>query len=322
MGRGRTVRINQVKERLKRRLTEGHYRAGERFLSNRALAERYELSYQTADRLIREFCAEGLLERRPCSGTYVPGVPEHREGAELCFDERARESGSFGSRLLEELRLSLAQRSVPCRVVWNPAELDPKWFPVAWERPMPIGTRCLILDRRPEHGLESLHQDSVCIDDFGGGACAAQIVLVTLGRMGPYVVFGGPANDPRCGERARGFLSVLSSVVIPCGLSREDAFLAAPQVLACHPAAVFCASDRLADGLLAYCRETGGQTPKVVGFDDDPIAESLDLTTIAIPWSDVVRAASDIIARRMDDSAGSCIHLTVTPRPILRGSCG
>jgi len=321
MGRGRSVRIEQVKERLRRRLSDGHYEPGERFLSNRALAERYDLSYQTADRLIREFCSEGLLERRPCSGTYIPGNRAHRDGVELFFSERARKVGSFGWRLQQELRNNLAHRSIPCRVVWEVAELHPKWFTVTWEAQLPAGTRCLALNRRPDFGLESLHMDSVCVDDFGGGACAAQIILVTLGRMGPYTIIGGPADDQRSKERARGFQSVLSAPVIHAGWHRDDGYRVASQVLSEKPTAVFCANDRLAEGFLAYCDDHAIERPKVVGFDDHPVAESLDLTTIAIPWGDLVRAACDIIARRMIDFSGNCIYLAVSPRPIVRQTC-
>jgi DNA-binding GntR family transcriptional regulator len=47
---------------------------GRKFMSNRAIARRYKISYQTADLLVRELAGEGLLDRRPASGTYITGA--------------------------------------------------------------------------------------------------------------------------------------------------------------------------------------------------------------------------------------------------------
>lgn len=72
--------------------------------SNRAVARRYGVSYQTADVLMRQLADEGLIVRRAASGSYVPGTVTAWGGVVLAFSPRARHKGSFGSHLLDCLR--------------------------------------------------------------------------------------------------------------------------------------------------------------------------------------------------------------------------
>src|ERR1043166_9165668 len=95
----RTIKTHDVKQRLLSRLRNGFYQPGDRFLSNRDVVEMVGVSYQTAHRLIAELCAEGALERRPQSGTYVPGGTPRLVGVQLLFNDRAAKPQSFGSKL-------------------------------------------------------------------------------------------------------------------------------------------------------------------------------------------------------------------------------
>ena len=83
-----TARVQQVHDVLAMHLQSGQYQPGERFLSNRALAERYQVSYQTADRLLRDLVTQGLLERRAQSGTYVSGEAQALRGVSLVLHPR------------------------------------------------------------------------------------------------------------------------------------------------------------------------------------------------------------------------------------------
>jgi DNA-binding LacI/PurR family transcriptional regulator len=71
----------------------------------------------------------------------------------------------------------------------------------------------------------------------------------------------------------------------------------------------------LAEGLVTH-----GVTATVVGFDDAPVAEALNLTTIAIPWHEMVAGAVDIIRRRMNGHTGAAAKLIFAPRPVMRAS--
>lgn len=58
-------------DRLRRRILEGEFGPGERLPGNRELAAAYAVSVGSVREAIRELDAEGLVEVRPGSGTYV-----------------------------------------------------------------------------------------------------------------------------------------------------------------------------------------------------------------------------------------------------------
>ncbi|MBL8828015.1 MAG: GntR family transcriptional regulator, partial [Planctomycetaceae bacterium] len=184
MPANRTRKINEVKDRLLTRLRNGFYQPGDRFLSNRDVAELFEISYQTAHRLIAELCDEGHLERRPQSGTYVPGGPAPLTGVQLIFDARAQKNFSFGSKLVSKLTERLDADGVQWTLAWSDGDwqLDATQLPVIWESPQAV-ERCLrarrqavLINDRPRGGLEALLIDSVSTDDFLGGACAGELL--------------------------------------------------------------------------------------------------------------------------------------------------
>ena len=85
MPRKRTQRVQQLKTMLMQRITTGMYHPGDRFLSTRAVAQRFAVSFQTAHFILDELVQEGLLERRPNSGTFISGSPESMNGVEIVF---------------------------------------------------------------------------------------------------------------------------------------------------------------------------------------------------------------------------------------------
>src|SRR5687768_2614513 len=93
MARPRSPHVELVKRKLIARLNDGLHRSGDRFFSIRAIASHYGISYQTADRLLRELVAAGHLERRHGSGTYLRGGRQSPVGVQLIFDRRARRPG-------------------------------------------------------------------------------------------------------------------------------------------------------------------------------------------------------------------------------------
>src|ERR1019366_2409239 len=99
MGRPVTDRVARVKQKLRTKILGSVFAPGQRFLSNRAIAGQLGISYQTADRIVRELVGEGLLVRRAGSGTYLPGERRQLAGVQLIFHRRARRKSSFGARL-------------------------------------------------------------------------------------------------------------------------------------------------------------------------------------------------------------------------------
>ncbi len=334
MPRSRSQKVEDIKRKLQTRLTDGVYRAGERFTSARELAENFEVSYQTADRLINELCAEGHLERRAASGTYIPGGVIDLTGVQLFWNKRARRAGSFGARLLEGLTERLTRDRISWKITWtdNGAGAAPKIlvnrFPVLWESPL-AGNKCasanrsaLLLNDRPQPGLDAAFLDSVSLDDFSGGVCAAQLLLRgSRTSTNGFAVLTGPADDRRSNQRRDGFLSVVprATVIVAGSWFFEDGYARATRTIEAARAGLFCCNDRLAESIITYCQSNDVALPRLVGFDDAPVSERLNLTTIAVPWDEMITGAIGLIKRRLTGEPRVARQLILTPRPVIRG---
>ena len=101
------------------------------------MAELFGVSYQTAHRLIAELCADGVLQRRPQSGTYLPGGVRHLVGAQVLFHPRAAQESSFGSKLLSLLgrRLDADRIAWTLELVEGSPAIAPDRVAVIWESP-------------------------------------------------------------------------------------------------------------------------------------------------------------------------------------------
>lgn len=327
MPRPRTAKVHEAKARIQARLKEGFHRPGQRFLSNRAVAQAYGLSYQTAHRLMTELQAEGWLARAPGSGSYVPGPAHQLRGVALVFHARARRAGSLGAQLLDVVREALRGAAVPCTVAEAATEPPADLLPVFWECPesaAAVGRQrrfAVLLNDRPPAGLGATVVDSFSVDDYSGGAAAAQILAARGGRR-RFAVLAGPARDSRSGLRVRGFVDHAPKCeVVSAGTwFAEEAGPAARRVARGGFEAVFCCNDRLAAALLAACADLRQPRPKVVGFDDAPVAESLDLTTIAIPWERFAAGIVELARRRLAGDTATASQQIFAPHPVMRRS--
>jgi DNA-binding transcriptional regulator YhcF (GntR family) len=333
MARPRTQLVRDVRQQLVDRIRGGHHRPGQRFLSNRAIVQRFGVSYQTADLLVRELADDGLLVRRPASGTYLPGRVVEPSGIVLMFHRRARHKSSFGANLLDRLTAGLAKDRIAWKMSWKSVENSQAHFlrahrdsyPVIWDRPEVIdaaianGRTALALNDRPPAGLGATLIDSVSMDDFSGGAYAAQHLLSRKPGPQRMAILAGPADDQRSAARVAGFLSVANaSVVTSSSWFLDGAMAVADRVLAAGPHGIFCCNDRLAQAVLRRAADRRLPRPVVVGFDDAPIAQWLRLTTIAIPWDEMVTAIVGVIKRRLSDPSSAAIAQLVSTRIVVR----
>lgn len=326
--RQRSDKVAALKAKLIARLNDGFHRPGDRFLSNRAVAERYEISYQTAHRLISELCAEEYLERRPASGTYIAGHSAPLKGVELWFSMRAQRKGSFGAHLLEQLKKALVAHGIPHRIQWNSESSTPAadWYAVVWECPgvLPgiIAARryMLLLNHRPQPGLEASLIDAIAVDDFSAGVCAAQVLLAQCPSGRQFAVVAGPREDPRSLLRVAGFQSRLpfAKTISAGGWYFEDGMRVAKQAIETGADGVFCVNDRLAEAILAHCRELKVKPPPVIGHDNAPVAEELHLTTIEIPWDEMISAAINVIQQRLSGDSTAARQIILAQRPVFR----
>jgi hypothetical protein len=333
MARPRTAHVVEVKAALTARLGSGHAQPGERFLSTRAVAQRFGVSYQTAHRLLTELESEGLLRRRAASGSYVPGRRTPLRGVQLVFHPRARRPKSFGAHLLDLLEEALRGQGVSVVRSWLEAGSQPRLradhLPVAWECPAAVQAAAaahrfaLCLNDRPPAGLAGSYVDAVATDDFSGGACAAELLKERTSRAEGFAVLSGPTNDARSAQRIAGFQSHAgTSQIISAGswyveAAREKAAV----LLAAKPAGVFACNDRLAQAVIAHCAQNCQPLPPLVGFDNAPIAGQLRLTTIGIPWTIMVAQAVQIITGRLGGGVDPARLIILPHEPVQRLTC-
>ncbi|MEO8075505.1 MAG: substrate-binding domain-containing protein [Acidobacteriota bacterium] len=331
MTRKRTQYIADVRRQLVARLQDGHHRPGQRFLSNRAVASRFDISYQTANILIGELVEEGLLVRRPASGTYLPGQSVDPAGVLLIFHPRARHKNSFGAHLLDRLTARLDKERIDWRMCWRLPDASPQRrlggsrYPIIWDRPeairaaIQLGHTALALNDRPPAGVGAALIDSVSVDDFSGGAYAAQFLTARGPRRPKMAILAGPTDDHRSAARVAGFLSVARGTVVTSPNWFYDGGMAvSDKVLAAGPAGIFCCNDRLAQSVLRRATDRGLPRPLVVGFDDAPVARWLHLTTVAIPWEEFVSAVIGVVRRRQSSPSSAAIAQLVSTQLVVR----
>jgi DNA-binding LacI/PurR family transcriptional regulator len=199
-------------------------------------------------------------------------------------------------------------------------------FPVLWNVPgliRPIvasGRRALILNDRAPSGVEATRIDSVEIDDFSGGACAAQLLLDRSKVSRPaFAIVTGPPDDVRSQRRVKGFLEQSNAtLVVAGGWDYELGVQVAKQAIDAGTDGVFCCNDRLAHALIDHAKRQGTRLPPLVGFDNAPVAERMGLTTIAIPFAELSDAAAELVQMRLIDNRSTASHRVFAPKPIVR----
>lgn len=327
MARKRTRKVTLIKEKLITRIQSGYYIPGDRFFSNRGVAQHFGISYQTAHRLLCELRDEGWLRRRPFSGSYISGRTQALSSATLFLNERARRPNSFGAYVSSLLTRRLSRERIRWTVVWGDGDAPAAGsIPILWEcrgtlEQLSAARRfCLLINELPPAGVARSFIDSVSVDDFSGGVSAGELLATRFAGSRSVAIMAGPSYDRRNIQRVDGFTSVVTTARIISAESwdYEAGYRIAPDLLAGRPDAVFCCNDRLASALIAYGRDNGDPLPPIVGFDNAPVSESLNLTTIAIPWEQLVERIVGIVKLRLAGDKSGSVQYILNPLPIIR----
>lgn len=329
MARPPSQHVQLVKQKLIARLNDGLHRPGSRFMSNRAIAQQYQISYQTAHRLITELTSKGLLERRPKAGTFVAGEQHGFKRVHLLFNKRAMRAESFGNRLMTCLKTAMADAGLQVQASLLATDevvnLSDKFYPILWEVPAMVqatiqwGGHALLLNERVEHGLSSLRIDSIYIDDLLGGVMAAEIIASRLPEDCKCVIHAGPRDDARSQARVNGFRKRMPARVVHAPTwYLNDAAATAARCMRLKPDALFACNDRLAQAVLQHCQDKAIKPPAMIGFDDAPIAETLHLSSIAIPWKALTESTTRLAKQRLDGDVSSGTDVILRPQPIMR----
>lgn len=157
---------------------------------------------------------------------------------------------------------------------------------------------------------------SVSIDDIAAARTAVGH-LTSLGHR-RIALIGGDTDDPMAFtpplHRLDGYHAALAAVGVEPDPALEqlghftvDGGRAAARTLLAlddRPTAIFAESDEMAYGARRECADAGLRTPQdvaIIGFDDQPLSELLDLTTVRQPVAD---QAADITTRLLALLAG------------------
>ena len=181
--------------------------------------------------------------------------------------------------------------------------------------------------------------DCIAIDDKKAAQKATQH-LVDLGHTRIGLIAGGPADARFVAEtqRERGFRSVMNAH----GLQEDpmlEAFgrftieggeraMAALLNQAEPPTGVFAMSDEMAFGALQAIRSQGltpGKDVSIVGIDNHPMSNYLNLTTVAQPVAKLGAIAAERLVAQMiasDDNSPEAQTIHLETELMIRGSTG
>lgn len=114
----------QMNEILRALLKSGEFAGGAQFLTERQIAERFQVSRPTANKVLGGMVAEGLLEFRKGVGTFVcPPLLDYDIQTLVSFTEKAKAAGKKpGTRVLEfrRIKASEGESEVAAKLqVWN-----------------------------------------------------------------------------------------------------------------------------------------------------------------------------------------------------------
>ncbi|NEN07683.1 LacI family transcriptional regulator [Diaminobutyricibacter tongyongensis] len=186
----------------------------------------------------------------------------------------------------------------------------------------------------PEHQVRQLRADEVGTDDsIGIREAVAHLRNKGVTDIG-YV--SGPLGSIPGTDRLQRFRDAMEDaglrvddrwIGFASGYTLETGYDAAERLLAPsdRPAAIMCANDLIAIGVLEAARDRGLVVPTdlaVVGFDDIPTAKHVSprLTTIINPATLVGYACADALMRRIEHPDVPFEHTALPTHLIARGS--
>ncbi len=365
----RKPKHQEISRQLRADIDAGRHGPDRRLPSEPQLVKRFGVSRPTVARALLDLQHEGLIERRPGSGTYV------RAGAPPAAVASTRQLGllipGLGTTEIFELicgELASLARGQDYSLLWGgsthpgqdtdasldhacelvrhfisrrvngvffaPYELVPEKESVnrrLAEMLRQAGIPVVLLDRDLQSFPNRSDFDLVGIDNVAGGYLLAEH-LVKLGCQHIRFV-ARPHSAPTVDARIAGVRESLvrHRLEIDPGWLRigepSDARFVRTLMAARQADALICANDHTAALLLRALGLAGVRVPRdvrVVGFDDARYATlvSPPLTTIHQPCRDIAVIAWRAMLERIADPALPARSLALTPRLVVRESCG
>lgn len=363
----RIAKHTEIAREIRSEIASGKYGTGGRLPSEAQLVSRFGVSRPTAAQALRTLEHEGLVERRPGSGTFVTRPPTTRSALQqlglivpglghieifevICgelaslarvHDFRMHWGGSTRPR--GDADMSIEEAEALCSqfiekgvngVFFAPFEHTPDNGAAnrrITERLSHAGIPVLLLDRDTTPFPQRSAFDLVGIDNFAGGYLLAEHLIKLGARRLAFVT--RPLSATTVDARKAGVCSAMMAHDIP--MPRDFLRTGDPadlkfvrQLIAGKQLdAVICTNDHTAARLLQTLTRMGVSTPRdlrVVGFDDVRFATLLavPLTTIQQPCRDIAVTAFNALRERIEDPTLPARSLLLSPRLVVRESCG
>jgi DNA-binding LacI/PurR family transcriptional regulator len=366
-----TLKHRTISRQLITEIITGKYGKTGRIPSEAQLVKRFNVSRPTIGRAMRELIEQGLIDRRPGSGTYIrlekdrrpathPAIPQiglmmpnmfHTEIFEPICGELASIAHSndyslwSGSNMssISEARMTAGEAEELCGQFIEQGVAGV--FFVSFEhqtdreatnqriteRLKKAGIPVVLLDRDIGVFPKRSEFDIVGVDNVAGGYLLAEhLIKLGVQRM---VYVKRPLTAPTVDSRIIG----AQKAILDNGLD-----LPQPFVYVGDPAdvkfvrsfaqnqkidTVLCTSDHLAAEIFQTLTRIGVRVPKdlrLVGFDNVRFSSLLavPLTTVEQPVRDIAITAFTALRERMTNPTLPPRTLLLTPRLVVRESCG
>ncbi|WP_067500567.1 substrate-binding domain-containing protein [Actinoplanes sp. TFC3] len=343
-------------DRLRRRIAGGDWPPGARLPTEPLLAAAHGVGIGTVRRAVGLLVAEGVVERRQGSGTYVLRVPMEAAGTRRVIGLLVPSTSYYYPQVIEGIRGELSATRTgflvassgyrPDRDLDQVADLllrgadalvlvpnlhlvaDPQRHVDAL-RAVPVP--CVLVERQPPAPDDT----TPCVaTNHAGGVYAAVRHLAGLGHQ-------------RIGYLGR--LRTGTSALITASFSRALAGFSltpVPGATVCRESwteqqlaalasvfrdrrvtALFCHGDHDAARLIRHARRLGLRVPHdlaVVAYDDEATGpDEPVLTSVSPPKAEVGRLAARMLLNLLDGgAAASAQRVALQPRLIVRQSCG
>ncbi len=336
-----------------------HGGSGDRFMTVRKLARRFDVSLTTAHKVTKRLKAEGLLvgdstnpavisskvarhiatadKGAPCRlGLLVTNITSpffgslcrhvQRAALELDYQVLVASSGYDFQREQQAINSFLEIGAEGILICPGLADECADLYRSLMKR----GIRIVFASRR----VSGIEADSVVAHDFAGGALVAGHFLSLGYNSLGYLAFGGQLKRD---SRLSGFRSMLleEGIELPERLMADAdgwdikcGYRAMTQLMerANRPRAVFAFNDLLAIGAMHYCRDHDMAVPQqvaIAGFDNLPESQvtSPTLTTIDYPVESMARVAvQSLIDRIREPGERPPHHILLEPHLVVRES--
>lgn len=351
-------RYRAIYEALLEEIQTGVYKPGERLPSEAALCERFDASRITVAKAFQSLQQEGLVRRRPGSGTYVEknasatsqqfGLLIPDLGTTEIFEpicqglmsspDAAAHSLAWGNVLGREDAASTMERL--CRqyiaqkvagVFFAPtefagAEHNHHIAKMLAQANMPV----VLLDRDYEAYPNRSNFDFVGIDNRRAGYIQTQHLVQAGAKKIVFAMRPGSANtvDARAaGYREAMFEHFNGSVGTVVGGDFEDKEFVSAFMKREKPDGIVCANDVTAARLMRTLLSLGYRVPddvRMIGLDDVGYARYLPtpLTTLRQDCIELGIVAMSVMLERIERPSHPVVDVRVKTELVVRESCG